>query len=104
MQVRTFVLPLLFAANAVCAAPAVYEIDPNHTFPSFEADHMGMSVWRGKFDRTSGKVVLDKAKGEGSVEATIDVTSVDYGLKMMDEKARSNELLDTAKFPHATYK
>jgi len=104
MQVRTFALSLWFAANAATAAPAVYEIDPNHTFPSFEADHMGMSVWRGKFDRTAGRILLDKAKGEGSVEATIDVASIDYGLKAMDEKARSNELLDVAKFPRAAYK
>jgi polyisoprenoid-binding protein YceI len=30
------------------AAPATYNIDANHTYPSFEADHSGgMSVWRG---------------------------------------------------------
>src|SRR3989442_15874833 len=53
---------------------------------------------------TLGKVVLDKAKGEGSVEANIDVASIDYGLKALDEKARSNELFDAKKFPRAVYK
>ena len=33
------------------AAPVTYVLDPAHTYPSFQADHMGgLSVWRGKFD------------------------------------------------------
>jgi polyisoprenoid-binding protein YceI len=42
------------------AAPTTYNIDPKHVYPSFEADHFGgMSVWRGKFNKSSGTVVLD---------------------------------------------
>ena len=37
------------AALPATAAPVVYDLDPTHTYPSFEADHMGMSMWRGKF-------------------------------------------------------
>jgi polyisoprenoid-binding protein YceI len=40
---------LIIAALAISAAPAfaqTYNIEPNHTYPSFEADHMGISVWR----------------------------------------------------------
>ena len=66
-----------------------YEIDPAHTYPSFEADHMGgLSVWRGKFDKTSGKILLDKAAKSGTVEVTVDTASVDYGLDKMNEKAK----------------
>jgi polyisoprenoid-binding protein YceI len=46
----------LLAASATSAIAATYNIDPTHTYPSFEADHMGLSVWRGKFDKTSGTV------------------------------------------------
>jgi len=45
---------VLFAATAAQAAPVTYNVDPTHTYPSFEADHMGISTWRGKFDRSSG--------------------------------------------------
>ena len=45
-----------------------YNIEPNHTYPSFEADHMGVSLWRGKLDKTSGKVILDKTVGAGTVD------------------------------------
>ena len=87
------------------AGPATYVIDPAHTYPSFEADHFGgLSTWRGKFDRTSGKVTLDKAAGTGSVDITVDATSVDFGLDALNEKARSNELFDVAKYPTAIYR
>lgn len=98
-------LSLLALAGVASAAPVTYDIDPAHTYPSFEADHMGgLSVWRGKFDRTSGKIVLDKTARTGTVEVTVDAASVDYGLDKMNEKARSDELFDVAKYPQAIYK
>ncbi|QNK03067.1 YceI family protein [Dyella telluris] len=104
---RTLASALLFPLTAATAhaAPATYVIDPAHTYPSFEADHFGgLSTWRGKFDRTAGKVTLDKATGTGSVDITVDATSVDFGLDAMNEKARSNELFDVAKYPTAVYR
>ncbi|RPE77215.1 YceI family protein [Vulcaniibacterium tengchongense] len=95
---------LLSAAGGAAAAPAVYEIDPAHTYPSFEADHMGLSVWRGKFERSAGTVTLDREAGTGSVEIRIDVASVDFGLAAMNEEARSERLFDAARYPQATYR
>jgi polyisoprenoid-binding protein YceI len=96
---------MALSLSAAHAAPVTYTLDPTHTFPSFEADHMGgISVWRGKFNQNSGKVVLDKAARTGELDVTIDVNSIDFGLDAMNDKARSNELFDTAKFPTASYK
>ncbi len=105
---RPIARPLLAFALSACAAaaaaaPAVYEIDPAHTFPSFEADHMGISTWRGKFNDSRGEIVLDKAAGSGSVKVAIDTASIDFGLDAMNDKARGAELFDTAKYPQATY-
>ena len=97
-------LALAFGATAAAAAPLVYDIDPAHTFPSFEADHMGMSKWRGKFNRTAGKVVLDKEAGQGTIDVVIDMASVDFGLELMNKAARGPELFDVKKFPRATFK
>jgi len=95
----------LSAAGAGHAAAATYVIDPAHTYPSFEADHLGgLSTWRGKFDRSSGKVVLDKAAGSGSVDISVDMTSVDFGLDAMNESARGKELFEVSKYPTATYR
>ena len=93
-----------FLALASNANAVDYKIDSDHTYPSFAADHMGLDKWRGKFNSTSGTVVLDKQKGEGTVELSIDAASIDYGLDKLNAWAKGPELLDVAKFPHATYK
>ena len=96
---------LALPAAAVIAAPTTYQIEPTHTYPSFEADHMGgLSVWRGKFNKTSGSVTFDKAGQQGSVDITVDIDSIDYGFDLMNTKAKSEELFDAAKYPTATYK
>ena len=91
-------------ALSALAAPDTYTIDPTHTYPSIEFSHMGISVWRGKFNKTTGKVVIDRAAKTGSVDVAIDISSINFGLAAMDEKARSDDFFDAAKFPTATYK
>ena len=59
----------------------------------------GLSVWRGKFTRTSGKVVYDKEAKSGSIDVTVDMSSVDFGNAKLDEHAKSAEMFDTAKYP-----
>lgn len=93
----------IIVSSVAVAAPVEYEIDPSHTYPSFEADHMGISVWRGKFNKSSGKVTLDKEKGQGTVAITIDLDSVDFGHPTMNTWARGEALFDTERFPPATY-
>jgi polyisoprenoid-binding protein YceI len=93
-----------FLTASAMAAPVTYVIDPAHTYPSFAADHMGgLSVWRGKFTSTSGRVVYDKAAAAGSIDVTVNMNSVDFGMAKLDEHAKSSEMFDTAKFPTATY-
>jgi polyisoprenoid-binding protein YceI len=107
---KTMNRPLLSLASLVLAttafaAPVTYKVDSRHTFPSFQADHGGgMSYWRGKFNTTSGSIVLDKAAGTGSVDILIDATSIDFGLDDMNKHAKSADMFDVEKFPTATYK
>lgn len=101
------VLALLL--GAACAAPAApaqsvtYTIEPGHTFPAFEADHMGMSIFRGKFDRSSGHVVLDKAAGTGTVSVDIDLSSIHFGNPELDTLMAGPDYFDTARHPLAHY-
>ncbi|HVY63347.1 MAG TPA: YceI family protein [Gammaproteobacteria bacterium] len=90
-------------AGAALAAPATYNIDPAHTYPTFEADHMGISFWRGKINSSSGKVTLDKAAGTGTVDVTMDMKSIDFGHQGLNDHAQTPDLFDTAKFPTATF-
>jgi polyisoprenoid-binding protein YceI len=95
---------LAYAVVSAAMAADTYTIEPNHTFPSFEADHMGISVWRGKFTKTSGTVTLDRAAHSGSVDITIDPASIDFGMPALDKHVTGPDMLDAAKFPTATYK
>ena len=107
---RTSFVPALLGvacgalAGAAAAAPVTYEIDPQHTYPSFEADHMGgMSVWRGKINSSAGKIVLDKAAGSGTVDVTMDMKTIDFGIDALNAHAQTADLFDVAKYPTATY-
>ena len=105
---RKFALPLALASLAVgsvVAAPVTYNVDPSHTYPSFETDHFGgVSTWRGKFTRSSGTIVMDQVAGTGSVDITIDTSSIDTGNAKLDEHTKTPDMLDAAKYPTATYK
>lgn len=89
------------AANS---APVSYTIDPSHTYPYFEIDHMGYSTMRGRFNTTEGRLVLDQEKKTGSVEITIDAASIDTAHKDRDDHLRSPDFLNTAEFPEITFK
>jgi polyisoprenoid-binding protein YceI len=89
------------------AAPVTYNVDPEHTYPSFEADHFGgMSVWRGKFNQNSGTIVIDREAKTGTVDIQIDTASIDFGLDKLATHVKGGDagMLDVAKFPTATYK
>ena len=84
---------------------STYQFDPDHTYPSFEADHIGgLSVWRGKFDKSRGTVTLDRAAKTGTVAVTTDIASVHTGSAKLDQVLQSNQFFDASKFPEATYK
>ena len=105
-MIRTVLMTgLAVVAGTTAAAPVTYNIDPTHTYPSFEADHMGgQSIWRGKFNKTSGKVILDVAAKTGEVDVTVDTASINFGMDALNEHAKQADMFDVAKFPTATYR
>lgn len=88
----------------IAFAADTYKIDPNHTYPSFEADHMGISLWRGKFNKTEGSVTLDRAAKTGSIDIVIDTSTIDFGHEGMNAHARKADIFDVAQYPTATFK
>ncbi len=94
-----------FCISFTQAKPITYEIDPSHTFPAFEADHMGgLSLWRGKINSTSGEIVLDKDKETGSVNVIMDMSTIDFGHEGMNKHAKNSDMFDVEKYPEAVYK
>ena len=97
---------IMLTALALLALPARavdYAVDPYHTYPSFEFPHMGISMWRGKFDRTSGSITLDREAQTGGVDIVVDTASVNFGLDAMDKEARSGNWFDVQEYPTANY-
>jgi polyisoprenoid-binding protein YceI len=87
------------------SAETTYQLDPLHTNPSFETDHMGgVSIWRGKFTKSSGTVAIDREAKTGTLDATIDMTSVDIGNDKLNDELKTDRFFDTGRFPTAVYK
>ena len=91
-------------SSAAFAAPETYIIDEKHTLPRFEYNHFGYSTQLSRFDKTSGKIILDRAAKTGSVDVTIDAKSVNTGYPLFNEHIQGEDFFDTAKYPTITFK
>ena len=91
------------SAGAVHAQAVNYMIEPTHTFATFEIGHLGVSTNRGRFDKKSGSVTLDRAGKTGKVDISIDMASINTGTAAFDKHLRSPDLFDTDKHPTATF-
>ena len=107
-EICTIALALPLAA---AAAPESYTLDPYHTFPQFEVDHVGVSSMRGRFDKSAGKFTIDRAAKTGAVEFTVETASVTTGdndkgsrPRSRDEHLRSADFFNVAEFPRMTFK
>jgi len=104
MKKLAWVLALSALVSSVYAAPETFNIDPTHTAPRFEYSHLGYSNQLHRFDKTSGKIVLDRAAKTGSVDVTIDAKSVNTGYALFNEHIQDADYFDTAKYPTITFK
>lgn len=101
----------LLAPLPVFAAPVTYNIDPLHSFPNFNVGHLGMTTLHGRFDRMTGKVVLDPAAKNGSLEVKIQTASVSTGdgkradgTRSRDDHLRAPDFFNSGEFPEMVYK
>jgi polyisoprenoid-binding protein YceI len=91
-------------ASVAYAAPETYNIDQTHSLPRFEYSHLGYSQQLSRFDKISGTITVDRAAKTGSVDVTIDATSVDSGYATFNNHLQGEDFFDTAKFPTITFK
>jgi polyisoprenoid-binding protein YceI len=100
---RIILLLVATFSTAALAAPETYTIEASHTLPRFSYSHFGYSTQLSRFDKTSGKIVLDRQAKTGSVEVTVDTTSVNTGSQLFNEHIQGEDFLDTAKYPTASF-
>ena len=96
------ILGCLLCASVIAAD--TYIIDTPHSFSHFEVQHLGLTWILGRFDKTTGKITLDRAAKKGSIEAEIDVSTVSTGDPRRDTLLRSEDYFNVAKFPTMTYR
>jgi polyisoprenoid-binding protein YceI len=83
---------------------ALYVIDPAHTYPHFGVTHLGLSTLRGRFNKTSGWIVLDRSAGSGSMTVVIDVNSLDTGDRTLEQRLLQGDFLDAENHPTMTFR
>jgi len=102
-RLATLIAFVAFAASAQ-AAPEIYVINNSQTLALFSYSALGVSSKTNKFEKTSGKVVFDQATKTGSVDVTIDATSVNTGHALFDQQIQAADFFDTARHPAITFK
>jgi len=101
---KTLIAAAVFAAAGVAQAQAAtYNIDPTHTFVTFEAKHFNTSTLRGRFDKKEGSVNFDRAAKTGSADITIDTTSVSTGVAPLDTHLKSKDFFNAAVTPSVKF-
>ena len=85
-------------------AQETYRVDPLHTASTFSVSHLGLSMQRGSFGKTTGTVTLDRGAKKGSIDVAIDAASVTSGSSAREELLRGPDYFNVAQFPTITFK
>ena len=81
-----------------------YKLDGAHSKVGFSIAHLVISTVEGRFNSYEGTIVIDKNIAKSSVEAKINVASIDTGIKDRDDHLKSPDFFDAAKNPSITFK
>ena len=97
----------LTATVGICApvhsAESDWTIEPANSRLDFHLKNMGMGV-DGKFTKVSGTVKYDgKNLAQASVDAKVDIDSVDTGYEMRDKHLKNKDFFDISKYPAAEF-
>lgn len=97
-----------FAMMSALVTPAraadSYATDSEFTIPVFEVTHLGFTTQHGRFNKTSGKVMIDFAAKTGSVDFTVYTESLDMGWGAWTKHLSDEGLFNVKKFPTMTFK
>ena len=96
-------IALTLLATTAAATAAEYEIDPHHTYAAFEIGHFGTSTNRAQFEKTTGRIVFDRAARTGAVDVRVATESVHSGSEEFDKHLRSADLFDSARHPEMRF-
>ena len=104
MRVRFTVTAFLVAFAAPAFSQENYRVDPLHTAATFSVSHLGLSLQRGSFGKTTGMVMLDRSARNGSIDVAIDAASVTSGSASRETMLKGEDYFNVAQFPSITFK
>jgi polyisoprenoid-binding protein YceI len=91
-------------AAATQAQTTTWQLDPAHSNAQFSVRHLGISNVQGEFTKLTGTVQLDDQDvSKSTVNATIDVNSLDTRVQNRDNDLKSDHFFDVGKFPTITF-
>lgn len=79
--------------------PGTWVLDPAHSEVTFSIRHMMISKVRGKFGIKNATLIAPENPLEATVQASVDVTSIDTNDEGRDGHLRSADFFDTENFP-----
>ncbi len=88
----------------IAAAPAgTYVMDESHAGLNFRVNHLGFSLYHGRFNKFDAKINLDPtSEAKSSIGVSIDMASVDTHNTKLEGELR--DWFKAAQFPTATFK
>ena len=85
------------------AGPVTYQLDPDHTFVTFEVLHFGTSTLRGRIGPVTGEVTVDRGAKAGDLRLRIPVATLNTGMRVLDARLKQPDLLAATEYPEAYF-
>jgi polyisoprenoid-binding protein YceI len=80
-----------------------WTLDPTHSEVTFSVKHLAISKVRGTFERFTAAIVTAEDPTKSTVEASIEVASVNTNQKDRDNHLRTNDFFKADEFPNITF-
>ncbi len=94
--------------STTSAAPGTvtaWKLDPAHSVADFKVKHMMISNVKGSFTGLTGTLSLDETDyTHSTIEASIDVATLNTGDAQRDGHLKSTDFFDAEKYPTITFK
>ncbi|WP_345540039.1 YceI family protein [Variovorax defluvii] len=82
---------------------ASYVVDPTHTFVMYEMGHYGTTTNRGRFSTKDGTIKIDGSGQGGKIDITMDISSINTGVDLLNRHVLSKDFFNVAEFPLARF-
>src|SRR5260221_14021329 len=85
-------------------APGQWAVDTNHSSIGFSIRHLGVSKVRGRFTRFEADVVIGDSLDTTTVNAIVDMSSIDTANADRDAHVLSPDIIDVTKRPTMVFR